>query len=78
MQQQKYQQNMLFFSLLLCFLSCLRLASLIGKASEEKNRLLLDIVQKCPPQTRFGNPWGNFCLSRLSKKHTTKNYLKTI
>ena len=26
--------------------------------------------------TRFGHAWGNFCLSRLRKKHTTKNYLR--
>mgnify|MGYP000167893464 CR=1 FL=1 len=30
-----------------------------------------------PPPPRFGHLRGNFRLSRLRKKHTTKNYLKT-
>ena len=29
-----------------------------------------------PPPPCFGHLWGNFRLSRLRKKHTTKNYLK--
>ena len=28
------------------------------------------------PPPSFGHLWGNFCLSRLGEKHTTKNYLK--
>ena len=30
-----------------------------------------------PPHPCFGYLWGNFCLSRLRKKNTTKNYLET-
>ena len=63
---------------------------LSSRRRRRSSSLLREVIWKkkllpfgyCPkvawtPPPRFGHLWGNFRLSRLRKKHTTKSYPKT-